>query len=90
MVIWIDDHEGYNQDKILKEIDDYITHLTKVVTEETFVEDDNCSNVTFGHFKIVVNKMIRDISDEELEKNLFYIENNMFDNDAKSIYCSLK
>ena len=74
MIVWVDDHNGYDADKILHDIDGYITHLTKVVTENSYEGDKDCQNVTFGKFNIVVNKMTDDLPDNILEENLLAIE----------------
>ena len=74
-IVWIG-VENLQTAKILDEINKYLQGLNNIVMDE---EGDNsretfCSHPDYGHFVVVINKMMGTSTDEQLEKELLQDE----------------
>jgi len=86
MVIWIGT-ENLQTAKILLDIDEYLTGLDNIVMEEN-KKEVFCSSPSYGHFIVVINKMMGSTPDDLLQRELMepepdYIEGSTERNEIR-------
>ena len=75
VIIWIGS-ENLQTAEILMDIDDYLRGLDNIILDESSrsTRETICSSPRYGHFVIIINKMMGDLSDEELYSELMNYE----------------
>ena len=86
MVIWIGT-ENLQTAKILLDIDTYLKGLDNIVMDET-TKEVFCSSPSYGHFTVVINKMMGNAQDDLLQRELMepepdYIEGSTERNEIR-------
>lgn len=69
LVIWIG-AENVQTVKILNEIDSYLNGLDNIVMNQTIKAGDICPEPFYGHFVIIINKMMGGATDNQLYAEL--------------------
>ena len=78
VIIWIGT-ENLQTAKILLDIDKYLKGLDNIVMEDKINKEVYCSSPAYGHFTVVINKMMGNSDDEQLQRELMSPEPDYID-----------